>query len=152
MTCDDHFSRHFITKVLKRSTRKHTWIRIKPLKLLFPYLTLHPLGFTSKNCHQSRCGLLPHSFTLTHCKQQAVYFLLHFPYAHTSWPLASKVIHRCSDFPPAHHSCQRSSDLLIFERTRLLYHKMSKHGKPKQGLFITSKSNRNRTLYNRESR
>ena len=31
--------------------------------------------------------LLPHRFTLTLCKQRAVYFLLHYPWPHDRWAL-----------------------------------------------------------------
>ena len=49
-------------------------------------------GLPCHSCHQKRGELLPHLFTLTPIPDVsggAVYFLWHFPWDHSPWPLTS---------------------------------------------------------------
>ena len=59
---------------------------------------LAPSGvYHRHDCYQSRGALLPHLFTLT-C-EQAVYFLLHFPWAHAPQALPGALTRWSPDFP-----------------------------------------------------
>ncbi len=97
---NDHLSGTLITARLARTTRNYAVTacggRVQNLRLggppLSSCLSLHRVGFACTKCRHSAGALLPHPFTLT-CgfvkNPSAVCFLLHFPWGHPPWPLAS---------------------------------------------------------------
>ncbi len=57
-------------------------------------------GLPCQPCYQGRGALLPHRFTLTAGKPEAVCFLWHYPWGHPRRPLAGTVFPWSPDFPP----------------------------------------------------